>query len=157
MNTHVTFWSAFIFSVHIKGTHKWNTHLCMPLGCAVHHFECVAQPREYTGMGEVCLYGAVKYCATPVSVYVLYPSPNAASDLAIKALQLFDIYQFIFRQMLQMLRRYRCWWWILQGWERNFQFWDINSHCQGRVVTSQIIHTKLILHSQIVENNIRIF
>ena len=33
------------FPVHIKGTHKWNTPLCMPFGYVVHHLACTAQAR----------------------------------------------------------------------------------------------------------------
>ena len=62
----VTFWYATIFPVHIRGIHKWNTILCTPLGCAVHHLPCTAQPKERTGMGQVFTFaggGVVEYCA----------------------------------------------------------------------------------------------
>ena len=41
------------FPLHIRGTHKWFTHLCTPLGCAVHYLACIAQAM---GQAGVCLY-----------------------------------------------------------------------------------------------------
>ena len=54
------------FPVHIRGVHKQNTHLRMPLGCAVHHIAYTVQPRGHIGMGQVFTFacgGVVEYCA----------------------------------------------------------------------------------------------
>ena len=41
------------FPIHIRGLHKRNKCLCIPLGCTVHYLACPSQPRENTGMGKV--------------------------------------------------------------------------------------------------------
>ena len=40
-------------------THEWNTHLCTPLDCAVHHLACPVQLKGYTGMGQVFTFAHV--------------------------------------------------------------------------------------------------
>ena len=49
------------FPVYIRGVHKLNTHLCILLGCAVHHLACTAQPRGHTGLGQVFLFAYVRW------------------------------------------------------------------------------------------------
>ena len=43
----------YLFPVQIKRIQKWNTCLCMSLGCTVHHLAGTVQPREYTEMEKV--------------------------------------------------------------------------------------------------------
>ena len=38
------------FPVHIRGVHKWSTHLCMPMGCTGHNLACIA--RGCTGIRQ---------------------------------------------------------------------------------------------------------
>ena len=71
VRTGVIFWHILIFHkdlssieapyfpVYIMGVYKWNTCLCMPLGCAVHHLACTLQPREkWNGPSVSCCNGA---------------------------------------------------------------------------------------------------
>ena len=52
------------FPVHIRDTHRWNTHLCMPStrGCTVHHLACSVQPRGQTRTGQVLTFARVGWC-----------------------------------------------------------------------------------------------
>ena len=56
-----------MFPVHIRGIHKWSTHSCVPLTCAVHHVPCTMQPRHHTGVVAsvyICSHGVVKHCVS---------------------------------------------------------------------------------------------
>ena len=51
------------FPVHIMGIHKWNAHLCMLQGCAVHHLTCIVQsrvPTEIRPGAYICLCRVVE-------------------------------------------------------------------------------------------------
>ena len=51
----VTFWYTPHLPVHIRGIHKWNTHLYLPQGCTLHQLASTAQPKTVQGWSK-CLY-----------------------------------------------------------------------------------------------------
>ena len=62
------------FQVHMRGEHKWNSHLRMPLGevCTVHNLACTVQPRGHTGMGQVFTFASMRGWWNIVQVRMLH-------------------------------------------------------------------------------------
>ena len=50
------------FQVHMRGEHKWNSHLSMPQeGLHSTYLACTVQPRGHTGMGQVFTFAGMRW------------------------------------------------------------------------------------------------
>ena len=67
------------FPIHLRGAHKWNACLCIPLACAIHHLACTAKHRwwqefAYVGWRNLVQVRSWKYSSRGFVRYKLEES-----------------------------------------------------------------------------------